>query len=134
MFERKPERIVSLAPNVTEMLFALGLGDRVAGVSENCDYPPAAKQKPKVGGYVRPSAERILSVRPDLVVASRGNPPEVLRQVERAGVAVYAADPQTIDQVIALARRLGRLTGEPQSGRALATDLSRRAKKVRALS
>lgn len=130
--ERKPERIVSLAPNVTEMLFALGLGERVVGVSENCNYPPEAKRKPKVGGYARPSAERILSVRPDLVIASRGNPPEVLRQLERAGVAVYGADPQTIDQVIALARRLGRLTGEAQAGRSLASDLGQRVKRIRA--
>jgi len=124
--KRAPQRIVSLAPNVTEMLFALRLGDRIVGVTEYCNYPPEAKRKPKIGGYARPSAERILSMRPDLVVASRGNPPEVLRQVGRAGVPVYGADPQTIAEVIALARKLGLLTGQRRTGDGLASALAQR--------
>lgn len=132
--ERAPRRIVSLAPNATEMLFALGLGERIVGVTNYCNYPPEAKRKPKVGGYARPNAERILSMRPDLVVASRGNPPEVLRQVERAGVPVYGADPQTINQVIALARKLGRLTGRRQPGERIAADLARRVEAIRSRS
>jgi iron complex transport system substrate-binding protein len=132
--EREPRRIVSLAPNVTETLFALGLGERVVGVSEACDYPPAAVKKPRVGGFARPSVERVLSVKPDLVIASRGNPPDVLRQIERIGVPVYGADPETIDAVIALARILGRLTGDADAGAALARDLSRRVKAIEAAS
>ncbi len=63
-----PERIISLAPNMTEMLFALGLGDRVVGVTSFCDYPPEARKKPKVGGMSNPSLEAVVSLKPDIVV------------------------------------------------------------------
>ena len=63
-----PQRIVSAAPSITEMLYALGLGDRVVGVTTYCHYPPAVRQKPKIGNYMNPNFETILSMRPDLVV------------------------------------------------------------------
>jgi iron complex transport system substrate-binding protein len=66
-----PKRIVSLAPSVTEMLFALGLGDRVLGVTTYCHYPPEVTKLPKVGTYLKPDIERILSLRPDLVVMQK---------------------------------------------------------------
>src|SRR6185369_5318687 len=65
-----PSRIVSLAPALTEILFAVGAGDRVVGVTAFCDYPPEARQLPKVGGYTTPSVEAILALRPDLVLVS----------------------------------------------------------------
>jgi iron complex transport system substrate-binding protein len=67
----EPRRIVSTAPNITEMLFALGLGDRVVGVTTYCTYPPEAQKLPKIGTYAKPNVEAILGVRPDLVIVSK---------------------------------------------------------------
>lgn len=66
---QEPDRIVSLAPNLTEILFALGLGEKVVGVTQDSDYPPAAAEKPKVGTFWQPSVEAVIATRPDLIVA-----------------------------------------------------------------
>jgi len=71
---KKPEKIVSLAPGNTEILFALGLGDRVVGVTSYCDYPPEALNKEKVGGFYNPSVELVVNLTPDLILAYDGNP------------------------------------------------------------
>ncbi|MHB8055660.1 MAG: helical backbone metal receptor, partial [Candidatus Aminicenantales bacterium] len=78
--DARPKRIVSLAPNITEILFTLGAGDQVAGVTRYCDFPPEATAKTKIGGFLDPDIERIREVAPDLVVAFRGNP---LDKIER---------------------------------------------------
>jgi iron complex transport system substrate-binding protein len=91
-----PQRIVSLSPSVTEILFALGVdSSRIAGVTRFCDYPPAARRRPTVGGIVDPSPEMIVYQRPDLVLAVRGNPRPVLRQLQRLGLPVFAFDDRT---------------------------------------
>ena len=97
-----PERVVSIAPAVTEILFAIGAGDRVVGVTSNCDYPPEAADLPKVGKYLNPNLERILDLQPDLVLAMRGTPKQPIEAVRRAGVPVLAYDPQTVDAVLDL--------------------------------
>ncbi|MCD6320222.1 MAG: cobalamin-binding protein [Candidatus Desulfofervidaceae bacterium] len=77
-----PQRIVSLAPSVTEIIYALGAGDLVVGVTSYSDYPPEAKQKPKVGTFLHPSLEAIVNLKPDLVIAlSETNPPRVLNRL-----------------------------------------------------
>jgi iron complex transport system substrate-binding protein len=91
-----PRRIVSLSPNVTEVLFALGVdSSRLVGVTSFCDYPPAARRRPIVGGIVDPSPEAIAIQRPDLVLAVRGNPRPVLGQLRRLGLPVFAFDDRT---------------------------------------
>src|SRR5215472_11557317 len=82
-----PARVVSLAPSVTEILYALGAGDRLVGVCAQCDRPPAALGLPRVGGYLAPSVEAVLALRPALVIVvpSPGNR-EAVRAIERAGV------------------------------------------------
>jgi iron complex transport system substrate-binding protein len=90
------QRIVSLSPSVTEILFALGVdSSRISGVTRFCDYPPAARRRPVVGGIVDPSPERIVSLRPDLVLAVRGNPRPILGQLGRLGLPVFAFDDRT---------------------------------------
>src|SRR5881398_571067 len=86
-----PARIVSLAPSITEVVYALGAGERLVGVCAQCDYPAAVASVPRVGGYLAPSVEVTLARRPDLVIAvpSPGNR-EAVRAVERAGVRVLA--------------------------------------------
>jgi iron complex transport system substrate-binding protein len=104
------ERIVSLAPSVTETLFALGLGDRVVGDTTYCDYPPAAKSKTHVGGPIDPSIEAIAALHPDLVIATRSiNRQTTVNSLERLGLAVYATDPHTVEQVLESTERLGHL-------------------------
>jgi iron complex transport system substrate-binding protein len=91
-----PQRIVSLSPSVTEILFALGIdSSRIAGVTRFCDYPPAARRRPVVGGIVDPSPEVIVAQRPDLVLAVRGNPRPLLAQLRRLGLPVFAFDDRT---------------------------------------
>jgi iron complex transport system substrate-binding protein len=119
-------RIVSLAPSVTETLFALGLGDRLVGDTDFCDYPPEAKAKAHIGGPVSPNLERIAALHPDLVVASREiNRAESVYSLERLGIAVYTTDPESIEQVLTSAERLGELLGTSDAGRALTTNLRR---------
>ncbi len=121
-----PQRIVSLAPSNTELLFAMGLGDRVVGVTKYCNYPPAAEAIEQVAGFSDLSVEKIAAVRPDLVVASRGNDAEGLETVRQMGVPVFALANNSIADVIESVRRLGQLTGRQQAGERLATSLQAR--------
>src|SRR5436190_23562684 len=82
----QPRRIVSTAPSITETLFALGLGDSVVGVSQHCHYPPEALKRPKVGTYVNPNVEVIVSLRPDLVIL-QDTAGRAAEQLRRVGVA-----------------------------------------------
>ncbi len=129
----EPRRIVSLAPSNTELLFALGLGDRVVGVTRFCNYPPAAQDIDAVAGFSDLSVEMIAAVRPDLVIASRGNDPESLETVRQMGVPVFALANNSVADVIESARRIGRLTGWQQQANALAMDLQLRVDQVRDL-
>lgn len=124
-------RIVSLAPSVTETLFALGAGDRVVGDTDFCDYPPEAKRKTHIGGPVSPSVEAIAALHPDLVVATREiNRPDSVRALEQLGIAVYATDPQTVEQVLTSSERLGELLGTAEAGRLLTANLRRRLSEI----
>jgi len=126
------QRIVSLAPNLTETLFALGLGDRVVGVTDYCDYPPEATTREHVGGPVSPNLEKIAELRPDLVLATRtgGNRLATVQSLETLGIAVYATDPRTVEQVIRSTEQLGQLIGGTDQGRTLASSLRRRLSAV----
>lgn len=125
-------RIVSLAPNVTETLFALGLGDRVVGDTDFCTSPPEAKNRPHVGGPVNPSIEEIAALHPDLVVATRAiNRVPTVRSLEQVGIPVYATDPRSVDGMIASTESLGRLLGAGPAGEMLAADMRRRLAEVR---
>ena len=91
----RPERIVSLSPNLTEILFAIGVEkERVIGVTRFCDYPRQVDEIDKIGGIVDPSIEVILSLRPDLVLATRGNPAVILDRLRATGLTVFAFDSQ----------------------------------------
>ena len=87
-----PQRIVSLAPSNTEILYALDLDDRVVGVTRLCDYPGAALAKEKVGGLVDPSIEKIKSLEPDLVIGFRGNPLRILDRLKGLDIPVVSRD------------------------------------------
>lgn len=126
-----PRRIVSLVPSVTEILFSLGADDLLVGVTTLCDYPPAALSKPKVGGIVNPSLEAILSLRPDLVLATtEGNRESTVQQLVGLGIPTYVVSPKTFPGVEDSILRIGKLTGREAAARRLVEDLRRRAERV----
>jgi iron complex transport system substrate-binding protein len=126
-----PRRIVSLAPVLTETLFLLGAGERVVGVTRYCDRPAAAKALPKVGGFVDPQLERILELKPDLVVAmpSMGQR-AVLDRLRAEGVAVWVGFGDRVSEVRDLLAGLGAALGSPERGQALQGALDGGLKKV----
>ena len=122
-----PARIVSLAPNVTEILFALGLGDRIVGVTRYCDYPPEAARVEKVGGLIDPSIERVGALEPDLVLAFRGNPVRLLEKMRNVGLPVFSLEPGlTLESLLATIGTIGLVTGREEAARALTGELAAR--------
>jgi iron complex transport system substrate-binding protein len=118
-----PERIVSLVPSVTETVFTIGAQDRLVGVTDFCDYPAAARQKPSVGGMIAPSLEGLVALKPDLVVATpAGNRHETFDELARLKIPVYLVDPVSVNGVMDLIGRVGRLTDRgPAADRVVAT-------------
>lgn len=114
-----PQRIVSTAPSLTETLFALGLGGRVAGVTEFCRYPPEAAAKPKIGTFIDPNFERILALKPDLVLVVR-NPVQLAEKLRRLGLNAVEVPQDTVAEILASIGQIGRLTGAEAQARALA--------------
>jgi iron complex transport system substrate-binding protein len=112
-----PARIVSMAPALTEILFALGLGERVVGVTRYCDYPPEARDRATIGGFVNPSVEEILSLRPDLVVVSpaAGNRDAALA-VRQAGVPLEVIPAETLADAYVAMTRVAEVCGVPDRG------------------
>jgi iron complex transport system substrate-binding protein len=124
---RSIHRIVSLAPNLTETIYALGLQDRLVGDTDYCDFPPEARQKTKVGGAINPSLEAIASLHPDLVLVTKNlNRLETVNALDSLGIPSYATDPHTVEAIIASTERLADLLGAPESGTALGKDMERR--------
>jgi len=100
-----------MAPNITEILFALGLGGRVVGVTRFCDWPPEAKALPKIGGLVDPNVEVVRSLDPDLVIAFRGNPLRLVERIGKLGLPVFVLDiGEGLDALFPLIERIGRVT------------------------
>ena len=117
-----PRRIVSLAPSVTETLFALGLGDRVVGVTRFCSYPPEVRAKPRVGGYFDPSYEAIMALRPDLVVILREHE-EPRKFLDGLGIRTLTVNHKNVAGILASITAIGIAAGVPESARALDAEL-----------
>jgi iron complex transport system substrate-binding protein len=128
-----PARVVSLAPSITEIVYALGAGDRLIGVCAQCNYPDAAARLPRVGGYLVPSVEAVIGVRPDLVIAvpSPGNR-EAVQAVERAGVRVLVVHDRTLDDLWTTMRSIAGALGLPERGETLVGEVGTRLADVRA--
>jgi iron complex transport system substrate-binding protein len=120
-------RIVSLAPNLTETLYALGVQDRLVGDTDFCDYPEEAQHKPKVGNVINPSLEAIVALHPDLVLVTKpSNRLETVNSLAEVGIPSYTTDPHTLEEIISSTRRLAGILGVPEVGNALTRDLERR--------
>ena len=122
-----PRRIVSLTPSLTETLFALGLGERVVGVTSFCDWPPEAASLPKVGGYSNPSPESVLALEPDLVVVSpnAGNR-EAALAMERAGTRLLVVEGDGLDDTYRVIQTVADACGVPDRGRELTAEIRSR--------
>lgn len=118
---RPAQRIVSLAPHLTELLFAAGAGERIVGVGAYSDYPDAAKALPRVGDAVLLDLERIVALKPDLLIVWRdGNSPQQLQRLATLGIPVYASQLGTLADIAATLRRFGTLAGTERTAQARA--------------
>jgi iron complex transport system substrate-binding protein len=129
-------RIVSLAPSLTESLFAIGAGHAVAGVTTYCTYPAEAAAKPKVGGMVNPSHEAIIALRPDLILLTmEGNVREDFDRLAALGTPVFVSNPRSFEGIRLSLAQLGVLTGRSAAAAALAETLAAaRAEVLRTVS
>lgn len=119
---RTPQRIVSLAPSITEILFALGLEQKIVGVTDYCDYPPRARSLPKVGGFKGVNLEALLALQPDLVLATQdGNLARDLKRLSDLGLQVITYQPADLEQVLEEFEAIGQVTGQEHSAQELVT-------------
>lgn len=130
--EKMPQRIISLAPSNTEILFALGLGDKVVGVTQYCDYPEAAKSKPRVAGYSTPALEKVVSLEPDLILADAIHEKTVLLALEKQGLTVIVLAAKSLDTVLEDITLVGRIMGKSKAAARLVDGLSDRIEAVTA--
>ena len=127
----RPQRIVSLSPSVTETLFAIGAGDLLVGRTDYCNYPPEALRKPSVGGIVNPSLERIVSLQPDLVIASAdANRIDTERALRRLRITAYALFANTLEEVLDSIRQAGDLTGRNEQAAVVIEMLQQRMRRI----
>jgi len=127
------DRIISLAPNLTEIVYAIGAGDRLVGDTSYCDYPPAAKTVEKVGDTLHPSIERIVALRPQLVLVSTASQLEVFtHQLETQNIAVFVTDPHDLEGVFRSINQLGGILDHDDQAKQLVDQLRSRTAAVEA--
>lgn len=129
---KAPSRIISLAPSVTEMLFAIGAGTQVVGVTQFCDFPAEAKQKTKVG-YTNPNLESLLALDPDLIVAPQDFlKPDLIGKLEQLKIPVFILADRTVEDVFAHIQTLGRMLDRSTEATALGMDLRQHIARIKA--
>ena len=133
----KPRRIVSLAPSCTEILFAVGAGEDVVGVTEYCNYPPEVEELKKagkievIGGFSKPSFEKIIALEPDLIVSAYGNPEDVIKRLIEAGYKVYGMHARHIDDIYKYIEVIGEITGNRDNASSLVKSMKSRIERVK---
>ena len=126
IYAEVPHRIISLAPNITEILFAMGLGDNIVGVTSFCDYPEKAKKKPKVGGMSNPSLEAILSLNPDIVVMTTdGNPKEFEERLRSLKIKTFVFKARRLHELPDGIRDLGAALDAKERANAIASKIEK---------
>ncbi len=125
-----PQRIISLAPSNTEILFALGLEGKVVGVTDYCDYPPEALNKTKVGGYANPDVEKIIALDPDLILVAHGTPMEVVNSMAGLGLTVFGIKTTDLDDLLNDIRRIAEITDTEAEAQALTFEMASRIQAV----
>jgi len=125
-----PQRIVSLSPSITETLFALGLGDKVVGVTDWCDFPPEALEKEKVGGYTTPDIEKIVALTPDLILVAHGTPMEVINTMVGLGLTLFGIKTTDLDDLLNDIKRVGEITDKEVEAATLTSEMESRIQAV----
>jgi iron complex transport system substrate-binding protein len=125
-----PQRIISLSPSNTEIVYALGLQDRLIGVTTFCNYPPEVRNKPKVSEFSNVDVEKIVSLEPDLILASDIHKTEVVPALEKLGIQAIVIRPGTVDEVMSDIGMVGNITGKIKEAGELTSSLGRRVKAV----
>lgn len=126
-----PDRVVSLAPSITEIIFAIGEGHRLKGVTQFSDYPEKARTLPRVGSYVHLDIEKIVSLKPNLCIAVKdGNPKSAIDRLEQLKIPVYAVDPRNLESVMASISEIGNLFGAGQKTESIIIEMRSRIHKI----
>ncbi|MGB2843422.1 MAG: helical backbone metal receptor [Candidatus Aminicenantaceae bacterium] len=126
-----PQRIISLAPNITEILFAMSSGDKVVGVTRFCDYPEEVLKKEKIGGMVDPSLEKIKALNPDLILGFRGNPLRVLKRLRSLHLPVFVLEMGTnLESVFILIEKIGTIIQKEKNAQILIQSLKKKYEKI----
>ena len=128
--DKIPQRIISLAPSNTEIMFALGLQDRLVAVTDYCDYPPEAKDKPSVGGFNTPNIEEIIALSPDLILATSIHEKRVIPQLEAKGMTVFTLTAKTLDKTLAAITLVGKVTRKGEEASRLVAEMEERIKVI----
>jgi iron complex transport system substrate-binding protein len=128
--ERSPTRIVSIAPSNTEILFALGLEERIVGVDSYSDYPPEATQMPQVGTYLEPDLERVVAAEPDLILATEAHVGTVLPELDALGLPTIVIEPTDLDEVFSGMLLAGTITGVSPRAQQVVCELQARVDAV----
>lgn len=128
--QKEPARIVSLASSNTELVYALGLQDKLVGVDDYSDYPAEARNKEKVGGFSNPSVEKIVSLAPDLVLATNIHVKAVLPELEKRGLTVVVFQPPKLEKVQSNLELLAKIGGKADAGARVAAEFRRRVEAV----
>ena len=127
-----PRRMISVAPSVTEILFALGLGEKIVGVSSFCNFPAEALKKEKVGGYITPSLEKIISLRPDLVFQTAdGDLKAFVNHLAGLRIPVYITNPRSLSETLKAVLKIGEVTFSLPAAQALEESLRAKIMGVR---
>ena len=131
VYAEPPKRIISLAPNMTEILFAIGLGDRIVGITNFCDYPEEAKKKQKIGGMSNPSLEAVVSLKPDIVVMTTdGNPKEFEERLHSLKIRTYVFKARRLLELPGGIRDLGTFLGVKNKADELAKEIEVKINKL----
>jgi iron complex transport system substrate-binding protein len=126
-----PQRIVSVSPNLTEILYGLGVFDRVVGVTDYCTYPPEAKSRERVGGWSTPNLECIVRLHPDLVVLTQAQSPILAYNLKQLGIRSLVTPSQTVSDVFTAISEVGVAVGRPREAQALASSTRAILERVR---
>lgn len=131
----EPKRIVSLAPGITETLYELGLDSKIVGVTSYCNWPWQARRKPRIGGFTNPSIEKIVSLNPDLIIATAdGNRKDTVTQLERIGLPVYVTNPSDTEKILKSILNIGEITNQKEAADKLTAKLRKRLNNITALT
>jgi len=130
-FPSPPKRIVSLAPNITEILFGLGLDEEIVGVSTHCNFPEKAKSKVRVGSYIRLDFEKIASLNPDVIIATgAGNTRDMVDRLEKLGYQTYVVYPKNFMDILQSIAHIGRVVNREKKARGITEGMRKRSEKV----